>query len=80
MEYKKKIFIAVVEQFLNMIQNDIVEDNGFEGFLGWLEDGEVFRLNGMDEGDVLVAMMYAKMLADDIDALHWKLATFCDED
>ena len=80
MEYKKKIFKAVVEQFLNMIQNDIVEDNGFEGFLGWLEDGEVFRLNGMDEGDVLVAMMYAKELADDIDNLHWTLATFCDED
>lgn len=80
MEYKKKIFKAVVEQFLNMIQNDIVEDNGFEGFLGWLEDGEVFRLNGMDEGDVLVAMMYAKELADEIDAFHWRLARFCDED
>lgn len=80
MEYKKKIFKAVVEQFLNMIQNDIVEDNGFEGFLGWLEDGEVFRLNGMDEGDVLVAMMYAKELADEIDTFHWRLARFCDED
>lgn len=78
MDYKKKIALSVVGQFLNMIHNDVIEGNRYESFLGWLEDGEVFRLNGMDEEDVKVAMMYAKMLADDIDNLHWKFANMCD--
>lgn len=63
MGYKKKIALAVVEQFLNMIQNDVVEDNRFESFMGWLADGEVFWANGM---------------SDDIDNLHWKFAQMCD--
>lgn len=79
MKIKKNIFKAVVEQFLNMIQNDIVEGNGFESFIGWLEDGEVFRLNGMNEEDVELAMEYARELADDIDNLHWKFERFCYE-
>ena len=75
--YKQKIALAVVEQFLNMIQNDVIENNGFESFEGWLADGEVFWLNGMSDEDIKVAMMYAKELADDIDALHWKFAQMC---
>lgn len=78
MEYKKKIALAVVEQFMNMLQNDVIEGNRFESFEGWLADGEVFELNGMEDIDVKVAMMYAKELADDIDALHWKFAQMCD--
>lgn len=77
MEYKKKIALAVVEQFMNMLQNDVIEGNRFESFEGWLADGEVFELNGMEDIDVKVAMMYAKELADDIDALHWKFAQMC---
>lgn len=78
MEYKKQIALAVVEQFMNMLQNDVIEGNRFESFEGWLADGEVFELNGMEDIDVKVAMMYAKELADDIDALHWKFAQMCD--
>lgn len=78
MEYKKKIALAVVEQFMNMLQNDVIEGNRFESFEGWLADGEVFELNGMEDIDVKVAMMYAKELADDIDNLHWKFAQMCD--
>ena len=77
MEYKKKIALAVVEQFLNMIQNDVVEGNRFESFMGWLADGEVCCLNGMSDEDIKVAMMYAEELADDIDNLHWKYAQMC---
>jgi len=75
--YKQKIALAVVEQFMNMLQNDVIEGNRFESFEGWLADGEVFEQNGMSDIDVKVAMMYAKELADDIDALHWKFAQMC---
>lgn len=75
--YKQKIALAVVEQFMNMLQNDVIEGNRFESFEGWLADGEVFELNGMSDIDVKVAMMYAKEIADDIDALHWKFAQMC---
>lgn len=75
--YKEKIAKAVVSQFLNMIQNDVIDGNRFESFEGWLEDGNVFWLNGMSDEDIKVAMMYAKELANDIDALHYKFAEMC---
>lgn len=77
MEYNKKIALAVVGQFLNMIQNDVVEGNRFESFIGWLADGEVFETNGMSDEEIEIAMKYAEEVADDIDALHWKLAQMC---
>ena len=78
MVYNEKIAKAVVSQFLNMIQNDVIESNGFESFIGWLADGEVFKLNGMTDEEVRLAMIYANVIADDIDSLHWKFADMCD--
>ena len=75
--YKQKIALAVVEQFMNMIQNDVIEDNGFESFMGWLADGEIFEQDGMSNKDIEAAMKLAKEFADDIDALHWKFAQMC---
>lgn len=75
--YKEKIAKAVVSQFLNMIQNDVIDGNRFEPFEGWLADGEVFEQEGMEDIDIKVAMMYAKELANDIDALHYKFAEMC---
>ena len=40
-----EIKIAVAEQIINMLENDIINKNGGESFLGWLGDGEVFRIN-----------------------------------
>ena len=32
----------VTEQIINMMDNDILRDNGIEEFVGWCENGEVF--------------------------------------
>ena len=34
---------AVTGQLINMLDNDIMRDNGIEGFEGWCADGEVFE-------------------------------------
>lgn len=61
-----EIKIIVAQQIINMIENDIINDYGGESFLGWLGDGEVFRLNGMNEEDTLQAINLAKGIDDEI--------------
>lgn len=34
---------AVTGQLVNMLVNDILNNNGLEGFKGWCADGEVFE-------------------------------------
>ena len=34
---------AVAGQLVNMIINDVLNNNGLEGFEGWCADGEVFE-------------------------------------
>ena len=75
---RKEIAKAVVEQVLNMLQNDVIEGNRFESFIGWLEDGEVFHLNGMSDDDVETAMEIAHSIESEVDTLHWKMAKLCD--
>lgn len=66
----KEIKQAVAEQLANMLMNNIVGDNGVESFRGWLEDGEAFRLNGMNEGDVQKAMALALKLETATDTIN----------
>ena len=66
----KEIKQAVAEQLANMLMNNIVGDNGVESFRGWLEDGEAFRLNGMNEGDVQKAMALALKLETATDIIN----------
>ena len=56
----------VNQEEFDMIENDIINDYGGESFLGWLGDGEVFRLNGMNEEDTLQAINLAKSIDDEI--------------
>lgn len=40
--YPPNVKIAVAEQIINMLLNNIVNAHGNESFVGWCEDGEVF--------------------------------------
>ena len=74
-----EIKIAVAQQIINMLENDIIEENGGESFLGWLGDGEVFRLNGMSEEDTLRAVNLAKSIDDEVTFIVFTLEKY-DED
>ena len=72
----KEIRNAVTQQIINMLENDILSENGGESFVGWLEDGEVFRLNGMTEYEVAVAMSLAKSINDEVTSMVFNLEHF----
>jgi len=74
-----EIKIAVAEQIINMLENDIINKNGGESFLGWLGDGEVFRINGMSEEDTLRAVNLAKSIDDEVTSIVFTLEKY-DED
>jgi len=67
---------AVAQQIINMLENDILNENGGESFVGWLEDGEVFRLNGMTEYEVAVAMSLAKSINEEVTSMVYNLEHF----
>lgn len=67
---------AVTQQIINMLENDIINENGGESFVGWLEDGEVFRLNGMNEYEVSVAMSLVKSINDEVTSMAFNLEHF----
>lgn len=73
---KQEIKNAVTQQIINMLENDILNENGGESFVGWLEDGEVFRLNGMTEYEVAVAMNLAKYINDEVTSMVYFLEHF----
>ena len=72
----KEIRNAVAQQIINMLENDILNENGGECFVGWLEDGEVFSLNGMTEYEVAVAMSLAKSINDEVTSMVYYLEHF----
>ena len=70
---RKEIIKAVCEQIINMLENDVMHEYGVEGFVGWLEDGEVYRLNGMSVEEVDEAMILSRAIADNgLDNITWK--------
>ena len=73
---KQEIKNAVTQQIINMLENDILNANGGESFVGWLEEGEVFRLNGMNEYEVSVAMSLAKSINDEVTSMVFNLEHF----
>ena len=65
---------AVTGQLVNMLVNDILHNNGLEGFEGWCADGDVFEnLNGeyFDE-----AMRLVKEIAPLVDTLTYNHLNF----
>lgn len=41
---RKEIVKNVVEQIINMLNNNVIEENGSECFEEWCEDGDVFDI------------------------------------
>ncbi len=48
-EEQKAVVIAVTGQVINMLENNVIEDNGVESFIGWCEDGDVFDEKNYEE-------------------------------
>lgn len=41
-EEENAVVIAVTQHYINMLYNNVIDDNGVEGFEGWCEDGAIF--------------------------------------
>lgn len=48
-EEEKAVVIAVTQVLIGMLENNIIEDNGVEGFVGWCEDGDIFDEDSQDK-------------------------------
>ena len=68
MERKEKI-MAITEQVIGMLENNVLQENGSETFVGWLEDGEVFINNGYTEQETKEIMDLVNELAPAVDNL-----------
>lgn len=66
---KTEVIKAVAEQIQNMMYNDITEENGVESFAAWCNEGEVFKLNGLDAADVAECMQLVNEVAPLVDEL-----------
>lgn len=73
--YSKKAKMMVAEQILGMIENNVLNENGGESFIGWLEDGDVFfNADRYTDEEIDEAMRLAHEIADLVDELSWKIA------
>lgn len=71
---KKEIKRIITEQIIGMWENNILHDNGFEGIVGWLEDGDLFIQAGYDEEETNEIMEVVRRIQDRVDDLSWILA------
>lgn len=73
--YSKKAKMMVAEQIVGMIENNVLNENGGESFIGWLEDGDVFfNADRYTDEEIDEAMKLAHEIADLVDELSWKIA------
>lgn len=73
--YSKKAKIMVAEQIVGMIENNVLNENGGESFIGWLEDGDVFyNADCYTDEEIDEAMRLAHEITDLVDELSWKIA------
>lgn len=65
----------VADQIMNMFDNNILNECGFESFIGWVEDGDTFReaYKGATEKQIEEAIALAKEITPIVDELSWKL-------
>lgn len=72
---KKEINKIITEQIIGMWENNILHENGYEGIVGWLEDGDALINAGYSEVEVAEIMVRIKAIQDRIDDLSWILDT-----
>ena len=68
MERAEKVKI-ITEQVIGMLENNVLHDGGCEGFIGWLEGGDVFFHNGYNTEEIKELMALAREVAPTVDAL-----------
>ena len=76
MEYTNEMKKAVAGQIAAMFENDVINENGFEPFEVWCNDGEVFAYMDEEEGADFIngCMNLVRELAPMVDAIHANLA------
>lgn len=74
--YSNEIKKAVAEQIMAMLDNDVINENGFEPFEVWCNGGEVFANMDEEAGADFVngCMNLVRELAPMVDAIHARLA------
>lgn len=72
---KKEIKRIIAEQIIFMWENNILHDNGFEGIVGWLEDGDLLIQSGYTKEVTEEIMEFVRRIQDRVDDLSWILAT-----
>lgn len=72
---KKEINKIITEQIIGMWENNILHENGYEGIVGWLEDGDALINAGYNEAEAAEIMSKIKIIQDRIDDLSWILDT-----
>ena len=72
---KKEIKKIIAEQIGNMWENNILHENGYEGIVGWLEDGDALINAGCTEEETNEIMEVVRRIQDRVDDLSWILAT-----
>ena len=68
-EEKKAAVIAVTNQYINMLHNNVINDHGVESFIDWCDSGDVFESRN-DNWRECVALM--EEVAPLIDKLTYK--------
>lgn len=71
MERAKKVKI-ITEQVINMYDNNVLHDGGCEGFIGWLEGGDVFFHAGYNTEEIAELMELADQVAPIVDKLSYE--------
>jgi len=73
--YSLKAKIMVAEQIIGMIESNILEENGMESFMGWIEDGDAFfNADCYTDEEIEEATRLARAITPIVDEMSWKLA------
>ena len=68
---KKDVIKAVAGQIINMIDNDVLCENGIEPFELWCADGEVFDDGANDDKFIEECMVLVRKVAPIVDNLTY---------
>ena len=71
MKHARQVAVRLVaEQIINMLTNNILEDNGTEGFEGWCEDGDVFSEHPTYQDECIKLMKEVSPIVDELTYNH----------
>lgn len=70
---QNQVIVAVAEQIVSMIENNVISGYGIEPFEGWCEDGEVFTNNGANEVFANECMELVRKVSPIVDKLSENL-------